>query len=226
MSVADVYLFCSTVSPACLPCFQFLKGNRSPIKVVRLDTKEARDRARNGKDFQIKSVPTLMVLYDDGNMQLFIGQQKVMPWMQRAIQTPPPPRSEPMEEESSEEEYEPVQLPPKKSKKSKKGKPSKVPSEPQPRPGNGGLYGGGKKNKKSKKKQEQQPEEEEEIVFLDESALSNRPPPPPTQGLMTGASSANKAGSGMSSIMQAAKQMEKDMRSTLGYNEADLPQSS
>jgi hypothetical protein len=53
--------------------------------VLRLDTEEDRARAAKGKYFQITAVPTLAVIYADGNAQLFLGAEKVLQWMAETV---------------------------------------------------------------------------------------------------------------------------------------------
>ena len=207
MSVSNVYLFCSSTSPACVPCSQFVQTHRLPVETIRLETKHDRNRVMNGKNFQIKSVPSLMVLYDDGDMQLFVGQKKIISWMNRAIQPQEQPQEQIHEQpvpdfSDSEEEY----VPEKKKKKKKKAKKHVETSK--------GLYGDTRIV----------PEEEEEIILIGEDE-SDRPSPPSTKGLMTGAQ-AIKTDTGMSDTMKMAKQMERDRTGSLGYDESKLPKYS
>lgn len=89
MSVSELILFCSTASRASIPCMRYaldLREQRGfPIRVVRLDTREARARAANGKYFQIRTVPALLATYMDGNIQLFVGQPKIMQWLNTLV---------------------------------------------------------------------------------------------------------------------------------------------
>lgn len=48
---------------------------------MRLDTKFSRDIISKNKFLNIKAVPTLLVVYDEGNIQLFEGK-KVEIWLQ------------------------------------------------------------------------------------------------------------------------------------------------
>ena len=79
MSLSGVILFVSTLSRACSASIKYVTDNSIPVQIVKLDTTEARSRAANGKYFQVKSVPTMMVNYDDGNMEVFIGNDKIIP---------------------------------------------------------------------------------------------------------------------------------------------------
>lgn len=81
MSISEVLLFVSSNSRACIPCLNFVSSTRFPANIVRLDTDVSRKMAANGNFFQINSVPTMVVIYDDGNTQLFMGAPKILQWM-------------------------------------------------------------------------------------------------------------------------------------------------
>ncbi len=102
MNVAEVYLFCSSTSPACKPCIQVISSYdllARETQIVRLDTLDQRHLAKSGNKFQIRNVPSLVVIYADGDTSVFLGQKKVLAWFfnrlkafQRisAQQQPPP----------------------------------------------------------------------------------------------------------------------------------------
>ena len=217
------------MSRACVPCIQFIQQYNIPVKIVRLDTVETRKAALNGKHFQIKNVPTLLVSYQDGNLQFFAGQEKVIMWLQKSIQPPQEQTHTEIQstdldldlQDSSDEESSPQ----KKKHKKKKEK---------------NLYGGSRhKKSKSKKRRPKSPpkpilkeyseeeysdEEYEDvpIEFIDDGSRPNRPQGPPTDGLMVGAQ-AKQAPGRMNNVMQLAQQMRMDRKNTLGYDEKDLP---
>ncbi|MBA7683948.1 hypothetical protein ES703_92336 [subsurface metagenome] len=89
-NIAEIYLFCSTTSGACKPCFAFIKDNPlliQEIQLIRLDTKKVREKVKRGTKFQIHTVPTLMVIYHDGDTSLYQGQQKVLTWLFMRMKT-------------------------------------------------------------------------------------------------------------------------------------------
>lgn len=88
MALPGVVIFVSTASRECGVSLKYIKENSIKAQVVRLDTREARDRAANGKYFQVKMVPTMIVNYEDGNMEIFIGNNKIIPVL-NAIFRPP-----------------------------------------------------------------------------------------------------------------------------------------
>lgn len=85
MSISEILLFVATNSKASGPCVNFVMQNKLPIQFVRLDTEESRHTAANGRFFQITSVPTMAVFYEDGNTQLFTGTQKIIQWLTAMI---------------------------------------------------------------------------------------------------------------------------------------------
>ena len=81
MNISEIILFISSTSNACVQCMRVITPLRLNIPVVRLDTEEARTTVENGKYFQIKSVPSMVVTYEDGNIQLFVGSPKIIQWL-------------------------------------------------------------------------------------------------------------------------------------------------
>lgn len=79
-SIQNMVLFVSSNSKNCVEPLTFIQQTKIPVGVVRLDTKAERQRALNGKFFQIQSVPSLVVFYDDGDMQMFLGREKIIGW--------------------------------------------------------------------------------------------------------------------------------------------------
>lgn len=175
MSIHDVVLFVSSMSQVCISPVQFIKQHNLPVRLVRLDTPGDRQAAQNGKYFQIHAVPTLLVTYSDGNIQLFAGQEKILLWLQQALasrqpsvisppvgSTPPNPRHVTTlieDDDSYEEPSSKTRVsskfddqPPAKGKKPRKKPRKKTNTEEQtlePKK-SGGLYGG--KPRRSQKK--------------------------------------------------------------------------
>lgn len=76
-----IVLFVCSNSKPCMGPVNLIYQHRLPIQVVRLDTPEARTLAANGKYFQIVNVPSMSVIYEDGNTQLFVGADKIIKWI-------------------------------------------------------------------------------------------------------------------------------------------------
>ncbi len=83
-SISEAILFVASNSVESGKCLQFITQQRIPMNVVRLDTAEARRTAANGKFFQIVNVPTMVIVYEDGNTQLFLGTPKIVQWINAA----------------------------------------------------------------------------------------------------------------------------------------------
>lgn len=81
MSVSRVILFISTV-PEAIHCKNVMlhlhNNNIQNIEYVRLDTQIARERALNNKNISIKTVPTLAIIYSDGNVDIFNNSKKII----------------------------------------------------------------------------------------------------------------------------------------------------
>lgn len=238
MSISEVLLFIATNSRACAPCIEFKTHHRFPAQIIRLDSESAREQATNGSFFQITSVPTMVVIYNDGNTQMFVGSPKIIQWMSMIIKTekeesasnlaaynpaggnmygprPNPPRplqdeyrepppvkrtviEEYGEEEYEEEEPEFVKPAPKVPKK----KPMPV-----------------VKPKKSKKKPPVRFEEpEEEVEYFESKAPKTKKQPKEASVPLK-----KQQPSRMNGLMEEARRMEQDRKSSLGYREEDLP---
>lgn len=142
-------LFVSSASQSSMQCLHMMRSANIAVQAVRLDTKEARDKAKSGKYFQITNVPSLLIIYEDGNMQLFVSFQKISQIVSNMRREEPPPEEEPhvpakrkkkkapkskktiVYEDDEPDEIEILPEPPTKHKPSKRGK--KQP--PQPRKG-------------------------------------------------------------------------------------------
>ena len=247
MSIHSIVLFVSSNSQYCAQPVGFVRQLNLPIPIVKLDTIRDRQAAANGKHFQIHAVPTLVVTYQDGTLQMFASQEKILTWLQKLVQPPQPtPPPEPSQTQytsvvsSSDDDYEPIDQVPKKKKslnfefsdkKTKKTKPSKKKTKSSKKSSKG-LYSGKKKVQKPPPVNFEEESEGEDMIFFEDEdeeyqpqpqQQQRRPPPPPTEGLMVGARASKKQGSRMNDVQSIAKEMEKQRQQTLGYNENDLP---
>lgn len=123
MSIADVVLFYSKFSPECKDCVNFVHQFKLPVMLIALDTKESREHASNGSLIQIKNVPSMVVSYNDGNVQLYVGKQKIMGWFTAITQGPAHKPPEPTQVTKAEDERR--EKPKQRSKKKKTTKSSK-----------------------------------------------------------------------------------------------------
>ncbi len=223
-----------------------------PMQVVRLDTESSRKAAANGKFFQITTVPTMVIMYEDGNTQLFLGAPKIIQWLTAMIksasagarkeqQAPrqeqqnmygpisdsyPRPRRQVIDEGEDmdatpipiEEEDDLPPPPPQRRPAQRKAPvvveedyPEEEPEEeePQEKP---------KSKKKSKAKSRRKPV----VVEEDDSVAAKRRMA--KDKLNKAASTKSKPlSSRMKDVYSVAKQMEADMKNSLGYKEEELP---
>lgn len=246
MSIADVVLFISSVSEASLDTLKYLKSIQLPVNVVRLDNPRAREVAMNGPHFQVTEVPTLVVLFQEGNLKMFVGAPKVLKCLQMLHQQSSQPPERELEHESPqasrviehddspiemiEEEPEvveeedtpppPPKRAPKKVAKVKEVTKTKIPKTPKAKTA---------KAKKSKIRKAVSNEEELEIDFVDpgeDEQPSNQGRRPPSNGGNGGLGPTNGKGTQMRSIMEQAKMMERQFKAQRGYDEKDLPYPS
>ncbi len=241
-SIDEVILFCSSVSQACVPVIQMIQQYQLPVKLFRLDTAAFREAAQNGPYFQIKVVPTLVVTYRDGNLQLFVGQPKTLEWLKMVVRPPGAPQGGSQNPGSPEgvshssnhrdtetkisltSSDEEVEIDPHPKKKKKKKPKTPPPKSKKSSTKEGGLYGPSKKKKKKKSSVEfyssgEDGEDGVDIEFVNDG----RPPAPPTGGLMLGSQAVRPQRMKGSSLAEMAKQMERDRDHTLGYDEKSLP---
>jgi hypothetical protein len=248
MSISEVLLFIATNSKACAGCVEFVEQNRFPVQVVRLDSEEVRKQVANGPYFQISHVPTLIVTYQDGNTQLFVGSPKIVQWMTMIIKRsrdaaepergvtsytpaggnmygprPNPPRpsypSEPVRRGYIEDD-EPYQEPP-----GLKREPPRrlVVEEDEPETEVEDLPPRKKKTKtkpppKNSKKKKKPPVNFEEQDPSQEVEVEYIQEDNPKRPPQP-----KRPPSKMNSIYNVAKQMEQDRKDSLGYREEDLP---
>ena len=195
MNISEIYLFCSTTSPACKPCFAFIKDHPllvQEIQIIRLDTKNHREKAKQSPKFQIRVVPTLMVIYNDGDTSLYQGQKKVITWLFMRVKT--------FEQAQASS---PTYLSP---------PPEDIQRTPRPLPVDekAGLYSGNPPQSLVR---------EPEIEFLPNNAQpQSQAPPPPSSSLDINARRQDKD-SRMGDLVSAARKMEENRQSQLKTNQ-------
>ncbi len=84
-NIKEVVLFYSKYSPKCRNVNTFIDYHKFPISRISIDSKTARSIIKNGNHFKIKGVPTLIVLYDDGDAALYEGD-KVLSWLGQLLE--------------------------------------------------------------------------------------------------------------------------------------------
>jgi hypothetical protein len=79
--ISEIILFTSQVSQTCTPCINLIREYTVPAKIVRLDTPETRKKAKYNKKISITKVPTLAVVFDDDDIKIYIGGEKICKWL-------------------------------------------------------------------------------------------------------------------------------------------------
>lgn len=230
MDIDRVILFISAFSQNCKSCVDFVAYHRIPVMIIPLDSTETRLRAMRGKYFQVHNVPALLVTYTDGNLQLFQGQPKILEWLNKVVVQRNAANTDRKIVEYEEEEEEEQPQAPAKAKKSVPKKAKAKKSKPAP--------------VKFKSKKKSIPEETEddsgelldvEIIPEDEedeppsrtsppaARRATQPPSQKTNSLaLNGTGTKGKSG-GMASLIEQARKMEEERKSSLGYDEKSLP---
>jgi hypothetical protein len=203
MSVSEAILFIASNSRACLPTLSLIEHTGLPVEIVRLDTSQSRQIAMTGKYFQIRAVPTLVVVYSDGNLQLFVGAPKINQWLSMITQPSARPLIHPPEEYIDDNDIpeEPPRPPTRRTPVIEQ-----MPEEEDSPEGHEMAAEENPSKKRVKPKKKKKPP-----VSFEEGEE------PQDQG------EAPQGKSRMSSIVDMAKQLEAERKNSLGYDESKLP---
>jgi len=119
--VSQCILWVSSTSQACSDCTNAIMSQQLTrglvYKIVRLDTAKDREAAKTGMHIQITAVPTMVVEFSDGNVQVIPGTPRIVAFLtsfQKALVGPQ------HEEQEKEPEVESVKKKKGKSDKKKK----------------------------------------------------------------------------------------------------------
>ena len=119
MSIVDVVLFYCKSSKPCKDIIELINDLKIKVSFVSLDTRANRDLAMNGDNFQIRRVPSIMVVKTDGNGEIYEGNDAVN-WVYSIVQhtklhhenqNHPQKRSRPSILQSPEENEQNIDLP-------------------------------------------------------------------------------------------------------------------
>lgn len=82
-----IILFWSQFSKNCQEPIKFILSLKLPIKLINLDDPEIREQALNGGDkISVKSVPSLLVEFIDGTINMYNGKDKIMAWLKAMME--------------------------------------------------------------------------------------------------------------------------------------------
>lgn len=101
VEIRDILLFYSMHSQKCRTIFAFIEHHNLPVSPLCVDKKQVRDAISENSTFHVKGVPTIIVIYNDGNAEMYEGVRSLqfLKDLVRENQNPPP-------EEESEDEIE------------------------------------------------------------------------------------------------------------------------
>lgn len=200
MSISEAVLFAASNSRASMQTAAMIRGAGLPIEIVFLDSVKARQIVATGKHFKITAVPTLVVVYADGNLQLFIGAPKIAQWLSQITSS-----SAGKEGEGRVDPDARVRKRPLATGASTRARVEEVPDEPEDSETEE-VVEPPKKKIKAKKKKKTPP-----VSFEPEDTEMIQAPDDPTP-----------KGSRMTDIVNMAAKMEQDRKNTLPYREEDL----
>jgi hypothetical protein len=86
IQIYDVILFYSKHSEYCKQCISVIIKYELPVKMIPLDTEEDRKNVQNHTTIQIKNVPSLLVVYSNNQLQLYVGAPKIIDWLRNLVQ--------------------------------------------------------------------------------------------------------------------------------------------
>jgi hypothetical protein len=207
--IVDVTLFCSKFSEPSIACVNFIKQNKIPVLIIPLDNEEDRATAMSGEDVKITSVPSLVIAFSDGKVQMFVGYEKIINWFTSTMR-PPEQMYQNKGRENGERKHN---NPSRTSQTHSPHRDDRVEDEqddyddPPPPP----------KKKRSKKKPKHRDDNNVELI-MEDTVRPSKPPPPPTQGLSTHP----KPNPSSKNLMNAAKEMENARNATLGIKQGDM----
>lgn len=85
MSISNVVLFISKYSEVCKGVVQYIIYNKMQITIIPIDSAEARKMVLLSDKLKLYSVPTLLVERTDNSVQLFLGNEKIMAWLNLVV---------------------------------------------------------------------------------------------------------------------------------------------
>ena len=79
--MVNAVIFHSKYSNESKKCINKINEFELPIKFVTLDDSKSRKLAKSGKSIQVHNVPSLLIEFEAGDIQLFTGSVKIMKWI-------------------------------------------------------------------------------------------------------------------------------------------------
>ena len=83
--IKDIVLFFSESSHRCRSAVRMVREKAIPISLVSIDSRHMREHISRLKHLSIKGVPTLVVIREDMNAEVYEGEPKVISWLKNAF---------------------------------------------------------------------------------------------------------------------------------------------
>ena len=107
--IVNAILFCSKYSKESVQCMEYINKKDLPIHAISLDNRKLREAVLRGNMFQIKSVPTMLIEYASGDIQLFAGRHKIVNWIDQMVNNMQATEEQTNKEETEEFPQEAIQ---------------------------------------------------------------------------------------------------------------------
>uniref|UniRef100_A0A6C0LZP9 Thioredoxin domain-containing protein n=1 Tax=viral metagenome TaxID=1070528 RepID=A0A6C0LZP9_9ZZZZ len=87
MTIIDIVYYWSRFSRNCLKISQLINASSVPIRNVCVDSARVKAAIRTGKYFKVDAVPTITIRHDDGNLDIYKGNDALR-WAESMIHSP------------------------------------------------------------------------------------------------------------------------------------------
>jgi hypothetical protein len=88
--ISEVVLFWSEFSKHSIECKKYIKSINMPVRFLKVDSPSVRQRVTNGENFNIKVVPSLMVVKSSGVVNVYQGKVKIKKWIHTIMESRKP----------------------------------------------------------------------------------------------------------------------------------------
>ena len=110
-NIRDLILFYSQYSKRCRDVFTLIERYRIPVSYISVDSALARKIVKSSDNMKITGVPSIIVVYDNGEAEIYEGY-KVIEYLQQMIRPVEPtegnPEQEPRRRPSRQREPDPI----------------------------------------------------------------------------------------------------------------------
>lgn len=205
MLTRESALFVSRHSKVAMACLDLCENSNLRVKPIFVDNKHVRAHLLKNSKIKITKVPTLLLIFPDGQVQLYEGFPKISQWI-KSVTEHQVQQSNNMYDKTNVREIDTKPISPMQQHYDRKARERQTLAEIEEPHEETELiedFEGG--------------EDDDGIIFVDEDGNQ---PAPSVDGLKMDNS---KIKSGMSDVMEMAKRLAREREETLGYKEDKLP---